>query len=128
MHLFNQKYWGTFARKDWLVNGDRHSCYFHHTMKTRKTRGKILKIQDASGVWLDEPSSIQQLFVHDLSSRFTSARAHTTPTPIALSKSVTDADNVLLLRPIQDCEVKEALFQMDKYKTPGPDGFGAASF
>jgi len=59
MHLFNQKYWGTFARKEWLVNGDRHSHYFHQTMKARKTRGKILRIKDASGVWIEEPFLIQ---------------------------------------------------------------------
>ena len=32
LHLFNQKFWGTLARKEWLVNGDRHSRYFHQTM------------------------------------------------------------------------------------------------
>ena len=128
MHLFNQKYWGTLARKDWLVNGDRHSRYFHQSMKAQKMRGKIFKIQDASGIWIDEPTSLKQLFVHDFSSRFSSARAHTASPHIALSTRVSKADNALLLRPIQDCEVKEALFQMDKYKTPGPDGFGDAFF
>ena len=128
MHLFNQKYWGTLAKKDWLVNGDRHSRYFHQSMKAQKMRGKIFKIQDASGIWIEEPTSLQRLFLHDFSSRFTSARDPTIPSPIALSKSVTEEDNALLLRPIQDCEIKEALFQMDKYKTPGSDGFGAAFF
>jgi len=28
MLLFNQKFWGRLARKDWLVNGDRNSTYF----------------------------------------------------------------------------------------------------
>ncbi|KAJ8435658.1 hypothetical protein Cgig2_015663 [Carnegiea gigantea] len=50
MCRFNQKYWGKMARKDWLVNGDRNSRYFHQSMKARKTRNKITKIKDASGV------------------------------------------------------------------------------
>jgi len=29
IHLFNQKYWGRIARKDWPVNGDRRSHFFH---------------------------------------------------------------------------------------------------
>jgi len=41
---------------------------------------------------------------------------------------VSDEDNCLLLKPVQDSEVKEAIFQMDKYKSLGPDGFGAAFF
>jgi len=58
MHLFNQKYWGKVARKDWFVNGARHSRYFHHTMKTHKSCSKITKIQDASGIWIDEASQL----------------------------------------------------------------------
>ena len=100
MHLFNQKYWGTLARKEWLVNGDRHSRYFHQTMKARKTRGKIFRIQDASGVWIEEPFFIQQKFIHDFSSRFTSARDPASHPSVGLLKSVTDEDNALLLRPI----------------------------
>ena len=30
--LFNQKYWGNFKRKEWLVNGDRNSRFFHHCL------------------------------------------------------------------------------------------------
>jgi len=41
---------------------------------------------------------------------------------------VSEEDNYLLLRPVQDHEVKNAIFQMDKHKIPGPDGFSAAFF
>ena len=54
MHFFNQKYWGKLARKEWLVNDDKHSHYFHLTMKARKSCNKIIKIKDASGVWIEE--------------------------------------------------------------------------
>jgi len=70
MHLFNQKYWGKLARKGWLVNGDRHSHYFRHTMKARKSRSKIIKTKDAYGAWMDEPPKFSNcLFItshHDL--------------------------------------------------------------
>ena len=41
---------------------------------------------------------------------------------------VSDSDNCHLLRPVEDHEIKDALFQMDKHKAPGPDGFGAAFY
>jgi len=37
-------------------------------------------------------------------------------------------DNDRLLQPIQDSEIKEAIFQMDKFKALRFDGFGATFF
>ena len=50
MHLFNQKYWDTLARKDWLVNVGWNTRCFHQTMKARKSRSAIIRIKDSSGV------------------------------------------------------------------------------
>ena len=41
---------------------------------------------------------------------------------------VTDNDNGQLLQPVHDSEIKYSLLQVDKFKAPGPDGFGAAFF
>jgi len=41
---------------------------------------------------------------------------------------VFEEDNFLLLQPVQDHEIKAMIFQIDKFKMPGPDGFGAAFF
>jgi len=73
MHLFNQKHWGKMARKEWLANGDRNSCYFHQSIKARKARSRIVKIKDSSGVWVDSTSQIQKIFVHDFTARFKSS-------------------------------------------------------
>ena len=97
-------------------------------MKARKTRGRIFKIKDASGVWIDEASRIQQLFIHDFTLRFKSSHTTETCIDIELPTMVSEEDNFLLLQPVQDHEIKDAIFQMDKFKTPGPDGFGAAFF
>ena len=37
-------------------------------------------------------------------------------------------DNLNLVKPVETHGIKEAVFQMDKFKAPGPDGFGAAFF
>ena len=41
---------------------------------------------------------------------------------------VSKEDNINLIKPVEDHEIKEAIFHMDKYKAPGPDGLGAAFF
>ena len=105
------------AQKDWLVDGDRHSRYFHRTMKARKSRGKIFKIKDALGVWIEEGHRIQQLFINDFTSRFKSAHDPTSPIDINLPLVASEEDNFLLLQPLQDHEIKDAIFQVDKFKT-----------
>jgi hypothetical protein len=40
-----------------------------------------------------------------------------------IPKLVTPEHNIMLMRHIEQMEVKEAVFQMEKGKAPGPDGF-----
>jgi len=127
--LFNQRYWGKLACKRWLVDGDRNTRFFHHSAKTRKQRSSILRIKDDVGVWLDQPPLIQQKFIEDFSSRFTSgcsSRAlHLTR---SVSPVITAQDNLDLIRSVTENEIYTALFDMDAQKAPGPDGFGASFF
>jgi len=69
-------------------------------MKAQKMRSKIIKIKGTSGVWIDEASQIQQIFVQDFSSRFKSQRTNSAPLNIALPRTVSEEDNYLLLRPV----------------------------
>ena len=45
-----------------------------------------------------------------------------------MANLVTADDNEKLLKLAHDSEIKDAIFQMDKFKAPGPDAFGAAFF
>jgi len=47
---------------------------------------------------------------------------------VDLPKVLAKEDNDNLVKPIEDCEIKDAVFQMDKFKALGPDGFSAAFF
>jgi len=42
-------------------------------MKTRKTRSKITKVKDNSGVWVDESAPIEKMFTTEFAARFKSA-------------------------------------------------------
>jgi len=68
--LYNQKYWGTFRRKEWLVNGDRNSRYFQQQANTRRKKKLICKLKDDCGVSIDNPQDIAAEFVQDYSKRF----------------------------------------------------------
>ena len=97
-------------------------------MKARKTRSKITKIKDNSGIWVDEFAQIENIFITDFTIRFKSAQAVTSNMEMKMLNLVTVEDNQRLLEPIQDSKIKDTISQMDKFEAPGPGGFGAAFF
>jgi len=117
--LFSKCYWGTLARKKWLVDGDRSSRYFHQIAQGRKRNCAIIRIKDPSGIWLDEPHVIQQRFLHDYMQRFTSDRESLAPMNDHLTfPIVTAEENAELVKPVTDTEIYDAVFQMDPHKAP----------
>ena len=95
-------------------------------MKTRKSRSAIINIRDTSGVWIDDATGVRQLFVDDFKLCFKSSSSPSLM--INLPPKISSEDNMALIKPVEDDEIKEAVFQMDKFKAPDPDGFGAAFF
>lgn len=110
---FGQKYWGQYARKSWLTQGDRSSRFFHDKMSARKRKSQIFCLQNADDQWVDQPSDITHLFHAEFSKRFTSSIS--SPRSIALPwilKVISDADNLILTAPFTDDEIKTAFFDM----------------
>jgi len=124
--LFNQKYWGTFKRKEWLVNGDRNSRYVQQQANTRRKRKLICKLKDECGIWIDNPHTIAEKFILDYTNRFTSSNNGVTATSdLMLDPAITEVENLNLISISTMNKVKSALFSIDSSKTPGPDGFRA---
>jgi len=127
--LFNQRYWGTFRRKEWLVNGDRNSRYFQQQANTRRKKKLICKLTDDCGIWIDNPQTIAAKFVHDYSNRFLSSNNRETVMPdLMLDPQISEVENLSLISISDMREVKSTLFSIESSKTPGPDGFGAGFF
>jgi len=74
------------AIKESLVYGDRNFCYFHQVMKARKSRNKIIKIKDFLGVWVDDSTQLQQLFVNEFKEQFKSLHAGTSSLKLIYQK------------------------------------------
>jgi len=127
--LFNQKYWGKLARKEWLVNGDRNSRFFQQSANARRKRKLVMKIKDDCGVWIDDHKLIADKFTADFNQRYLSTHRNPRVLPdLGLSKLITDLDNDELIKPPNLEEVRTTLFSIDSFKTLGPDGFGAGFF
>ena len=111
MLLFNKRYWGSLARKKCLVDGDRNSWYFHQSANNRKYVCSILRIKDASGIWIEELAAIKQKFMEDFSDRFTSAHSVLSGLNENLAFPVVTAEeNADLIKPVTEDEIYTAVF------------------
>ena len=121
--LFNQKYWGNFKRKEWLVNGDRNSRFFHHQANTKRKKKLVCKIKDECGIWIDNPQIIAETFVHAYSTRFrTTGDSSNVLIDPPLRAKLSDEDILALIKTPDMIEVKAALFSslgLDSLKSTG---------
>ena len=68
------------------------------------------------------------MFVNEFTTRFKSAQTSSSNIQLDMAHLVTVDDNDILLQPVHELEFKDAIFQMVKFKIPGPDGFRAVFF
>jgi len=59
---------------------------------------------------LESPTQIQKLFVHEFTTRFKSSHQNRINIDIDLPMIVSDEDNINLIKPVEDHEIKEAIF------------------
>ena len=102
-------------------------------MKSGKSRSTIIRIKTGSGLTtlcnfnMYLLMQLQHVFVNDFKLRFKSAQG-SSPIRVDLPTRVSEVENENLIKPVEDFEIKEVVFEMDKLKAPGSDGFGAAFF
>lgn len=119
------------SRAKWLADGDRNTRYYHLKTVTRSRRRKndILMLRDDQGQWIED---VEQL--HDMVNEFykklfsnNHCRMEWLQTNVTYPTLEEDV-LVCLSAPIEDNEVRSALFNMNPWKAPGPDGFPAGFY
>lgn len=46
-----QVFWAQRAKQMWLIKGERNTKYFHSVVRHRRSKAKIMAVQDITGVW-----------------------------------------------------------------------------
>ena len=116
------------ASNGWLMGIGIH-VFFHQSTSARKRRCNIVRIKDETGVWLDEIESIKNKFILNFSHRLETKRCSSLPLPeLSISPLITMEDNHELIHHVSEEEIYTAIFQMNPYKAPGLDGFGASFY
>uniref|UniRef100_A0A803QN19 Reverse transcriptase domain-containing protein n=1 Tax=Cannabis sativa TaxID=3483 RepID=A0A803QN19_CANSA len=130
--------WGKDIRRDtflkqrskqfWLNSGDKNSKYFHSVASSRKRNNRITQLQDQGGRWVNWESGLQDVIKGYFQDLFHSSGFELGTTLNGIQPTVTDEQNESLLIPVEEDEVRRALFQMHPNKSPGPDGMNPAFY
>ncbi|KAL0313475.1 UNVERIFIED_CONTAM: LINE-1 retrotransposable element O protein [Sesamum radiatum] len=123
--------WQQRSKEHWLANGDGNTNFFHSRASTRKRHNTISRLKDSNGRWQDTEEGIQEILLQHYRSVFASAQpsdASIGEVMTAIPRRVTPEMNAQLRQPFTTTEVKQALFGMFPFKSPGPDGMSPIFF
>ncbi|KAL2248481.1 UNVERIFIED_CONTAM: Retrovirus-related Pol polyprotein from type-2 retrotransposable element R2DM [Sesamum indicum] len=118
------------AKIHYLKEGDRNTKFFHDMVKRNAARKSITAVTRADGTIITSADAIAQEFV-DYYTTLLGTESHTIPVDDGvfdfgpkLSSEITDE----LCREVTAMEVKDAIFNINDNKAPGPDGYSSCFF
>ncbi|KAJ8762937.1 hypothetical protein K2173_023066 [Erythroxylum novogranatense] len=121
--------WKLRSRDEWLSLGDRNTKYYHHKTLVRRKVNRIEGLKIDGTNWCFDDDALQRAASLFFSNLYTVENVAIAQTYIRGHFPRLSAMAVNVLKaPIQDTEIREALFSMAPQKAPGIDGFHAQFF
>ncbi|GJS87046.1 RNA-directed DNA polymerase, eukaryota, reverse transcriptase zinc-binding domain protein [Tanacetum coccineum] len=113
------------AKVSWLREGDKNSAYFHKVLKGRVNKNRIMTICDEDGNRYDNSEVAEQFVKHFEGFLGTSPPVTkiTDDDSYLFERKINENEANLMVREVSDEEIKNALFDIDDDKAPGPDGY-----
>ncbi|KAJ8419833.1 LOW QUALITY PROTEIN: hypothetical protein Cgig2_030510 [Carnegiea gigantea] len=119
------------SKVEWIGFGDECSRHFMAKLKQRKAMQCIYQITDRNDQWVegfDRVAEIMTGFYHDLLGRQEQHRSRIDLEVIGLGHTLNLDQQMRLCQPFNDNEIKQALFSIPNYKSPGLDGFNSGFY
>ncbi|GAU49154.1 hypothetical protein TSUD_407000 [Trifolium subterraneum] len=115
------------SQVSWLKEGDANSKFFHGIMSSRRQSNSIVSFS-SNGRTMEGVNENRQIIFQHFSQHFR-RKNHSRPDISGLVfNSISEADGEFLSRPFLLEEIKEAVWDCDSYKCPGPDGVNLGFF
>ncbi|GAU43826.1 hypothetical protein TSUD_399190 [Trifolium subterraneum] len=120
--------WFQRSRAKWLTDGDRDTRYYHIKTISRRRKNNIVMLKDEQGQWVEDIQQLQSL-VNDFYKQLFALNNRCNWSQTSITFPHLDAEVIRnLAGPVQDQEIKYAMFSMSPWKAPGPDGFPAGFY
>jgi hypothetical protein len=120
-------YWLQRSKATKLVQGDNNTKYFHLIANGRHRKTRIIQLGQDEGLIVGE-DNLKTYITNYYKALFGPPESNLFSLDENLKDvipQVLDLENETLLDAFSEVEIKEATFQMEKNKAPGPDGFPA---
>ncbi|GKC08922.1 hypothetical protein Tco_1000532 [Tanacetum coccineum] len=115
------------AKVNWMKNGDKNTAFFHSILKARKNKNKVESICDERGNRFEGYQLSDQFVKHFEDFLGTSILVDPVNANI-FTNTLSMAEAEYMVRDVSEDEIKDALFDIDGDKSPGPDGFSSDFF
>ncbi|XP_026449582.1 uncharacterized protein LOC113349767 [Papaver somniferum] len=117
-------FWKQRNRNDDLKDGERNTAYYHNKFNFRRKKTNIDTLQNNRGEWLTERADIannlkDHFFIMSMSSFPSNPDEYFNN----VVPCITDEENSFLTVIPTHEEIKNVVFSMHSWDTPGPDGF-----
>jgi hypothetical protein len=109
------------SRMKWLKEGDANSKFFHGCMNGRRRQNAISMVS-VDGVNIDGVHNIREAVFQHFCNHFKTVGAHRPGVGALQFRKLSFAEGGLLTKPFSLAEVKQAVWECDSFKSPGPDG------
>lgn len=123
--------WMLKSKMNWMIQGDYNTSFYHVSTLTRRKRNSIASVKDEEGLWITEEREVRDYLRRGFMNLYTTSQVKVQWTPhhsrqwqVHLSDEVSHS----LAAMVTLKEIKEALWSMQPYKAPGPDGLHAGFF
>lgn len=115
-------FWRQRSKELWFREGDHNIKYFHAATKMRTKVNHIHNLQDKEGTTLGWGIGLQETMVEYFTELFTTSNTDWRDVIDCVTRGITDDQNNMLLRSVDEQKVKNAIFSMHPDKSPGTDG------
>nr|XP_027120381.1 uncharacterized protein LOC113737334 [Coffea arabica] len=122
-------YWSQKSRNRWLKEGDKNTAFFHQSVLAKRKRNRISVLQKSDGNWCWSDKEIEEEMCNHYNELFMS----TNPTEFeevlqGIPCTISNLMNAQLIKPVDEGEIKKAIFSMFPNKAPGVDGMSPCFF
>ncbi|GJZ52696.1 RNA-directed DNA polymerase, eukaryota, reverse transcriptase zinc-binding domain protein [Tanacetum coccineum] len=113
----------------WLKEGDKNSAFFHKVLRGRLNKNKIMSVCAEDGKKYDNCDVGEQFVKYFEGFLGISTKVNKMmDVEVLFDRKISMEEANLVIREVQDIEIKKALFDIDDDKAPGPEGFTSTFF
>ncbi|GAU17848.1 hypothetical protein TSUD_329740 [Trifolium subterraneum] len=105
----------------WLLEGDANSKKIHVLANSRK-RKNLIVLLDVNGIHVEGFGDIRESIFNHFSSQFKSQRISRPDVGNLDFKTISESEANVLVAAFGEDEIKQAVWDCDSFKSPGPDG------